>query len=105
MRRQFGHPPFLHIVLVTVRSVHQERAEFSLKTLHARLKRGLPEEISLTEPLPSPLVKSHDQWRFQVLLKSTRVRLMTRHVREVMKDLTFPSDVIVTIDVDPYSLG
>lgn len=105
MRRQFGHPPFLHVVLITVRSVHQERAEFSLKTLHARLKRHLPEDISLTEPLPSPLVKSHDQWRYQVLLKSTRVRLMSRHVREVMKDLTFPSDVIVTIDVDPYSLG
>ncbi len=105
MRRQFGHPPFFHLVLVTVRSVHQERAEFSLKTLHARLKKGLPDDMSLTEPLPSPLVKSHDQWRYQVLLKSGRVRAMTRHVRSVMKDLTFPSDVIVTVDVDPYSLG
>jgi primosomal protein N' (replication factor Y) len=105
MRRQFGHPPFVHIVLITVRSVHQERAEFSLKTLHARMKRDLPEGMVLTEPLPSPLVKSHDQWRYQILLKAVNARRIARHVREVMKSLTFPSDVIVTIDVDPYSLG
>ncbi|MDF1859845.1 MAG: primosomal protein N' [Verrucomicrobiales bacterium] len=105
MRRQFGHPPFVHIVLITVRSVHQERAEFSLKTLHARMKRDLPEDMVLTEPLPSPLVKSHDQWRYQILLKAVNARRIARHVREVMKSLTFPADVIVTIDVDPYSLG
>ena len=105
MRRQFGHPPFLHLILVTVRSVHQERAEFSLKTLHARLKRGLPDGATLTDPLPSPLVKSHDQWRYQVLLKSTSARQLARHVKETMKGLTFPDDVIVTLDVDPYSLG
>jgi primosomal protein N' (replication factor Y) (superfamily II helicase) len=105
MRRQFGHPPYVHLALVTVRSVHQERAEFSLKTLHSRLSRDLPEGVKMTDPLPSPLVKSHDQWRFQVLLKSVGVRRMARHIREVMKSLTFPPDVIVTVDVDPYSLG
>ena len=105
MRRQFGHPPFLHLVLITARSVHQQRAEFSLKTLHARLAKGLPEDMRLTEPLPSPLVKSHDQWRYQVILKAASARKMAAHVREVMNDLTFPSDVIVTVDVDPYSMG
>lgn len=105
MRRQFGHPPFLHLVLITARSIHQQRAEFSLKTLHARLAKGLPEDMRLTEPLPSPLVKSHDQWRYQVILKAASARKMAAHVREVMNDLTFPSDVIVTVDIDPYSMG
>ncbi|MEM6280228.1 MAG: primosomal protein N', partial [Verrucomicrobiota bacterium] len=105
MRGAFGHPPFRRLVLVTVRSVHQERAEFSLKTLHARLKRNLPGGLELTEPLPSPLVKSHDQWRFQLILKGDNPREMIRHLRSVIADLTFPSDVIVTYDVDPYSMG
>ena len=105
MRRQFGHPPFLHLVLITARSVHQQRAEFSLKTLHGRLAKGLPEDMRLTEPLPSPLVKSHDQWRYQVILKAASARKLAAHVREVMNDLTFPSDVIVTVDIDPYSMG
>lgn len=105
MRRNFLHPPFSHLALITSRSVHQERAEFSLKTLHARLKRRLPEGVTLTEPLPSPLVKSHDQWRFQIVLKSPGARLLARHIRETMKDLTFPEDVVVTVDIDPYSMG
>lgn len=105
MRRNFLHPPFAHLALITARSVHQERAEFSLKTLHARLKRRLPEGVTLTEPLPSPLVKSHDQWRFQIVLKSPGARLLARHIRETMKDLTFPEDVVVTVDIDPYSMG
>jgi primosomal protein N' (replication factor Y) len=105
MRRQFGHPPYLHLVLITARSVHQQRAEFSLKTLHARLAKGLPNDMRLTEPLPSPLVKSHDQWRYQVILKATRARKLAAYVSQVMRDLTFPSDVIVTVDVDPYSMG
>lgn len=105
MRRQFGHPPYLHLVLITARSVHQQRAEFSLKTLHARLAKGLPDDMRLTEPLPSPLVKSHDQWRYQVILKAASARQLAAYVSQVMRDLTFPSDVIVTVDVDPYSMG
>ena len=105
MRRQFGHPPYLHLVLITARSVHQQRAEFSLTTLHARLAKGLPEDMRLTEPLPSPLVKSHEQWRYQGILKATSARKLAAHVRKVMNDLTFPSDGIVTVDMDPYSMG
>ncbi len=105
LRRHFLHPPFAHLALVTSRSTHRERAEFSLKTLHGRLKRHLPEGIVLTEPLPSPLVKSHDQWRFQIVLKSPGARLLARHIRETMKDLSFPDDVVVTVDIDPYSMA
>ncbi|MEM9016412.1 MAG: primosomal protein N' [Verrucomicrobiota bacterium] len=105
MRRQFDHPPFHRMVLITARSKHQDRAMFSLQTLHARLKRNLPEDASATEPLPSPLVKSHDQWRFQIMMRTTNIRRLGRHIRSVIGDLTFPEDVIVTIDVDPYSIG
>lgn len=105
LRQQFQFPPYVHLAVVTVRSVHQQRAEFSLQTLHRRLKRRLPEGIEMTEPLPSPLVRSHDQWRFQVTMKSASARRLARHVREVMADLTFPEDVIVTIDMDAYNLS
>lgn len=105
LRERFSHPPFSHLALITSRSVHMERADFSLKTLHTRLKRHLPEGITLTEPLPSPLVKSHDQWRFQIVLKSKGARVLARHIREVMRPLTFPDDVFVTVDIDPYSMS
>jgi len=105
LRDQFRFPPALHLAIITVRSPHKERAEFSLATLHRRLKRHLPEWIDLTEPLPSPLVRSHDQWRFQVTMKSASARRMARHVREVLAGLTFPDDVLVTVDMDAHNLS
>ncbi|MCB1063794.1 MAG: primosomal protein N' [Verrucomicrobiae bacterium] len=105
LREQFRFPPYLHLAVITVRSVHKERAEFSLQTLHRRLKRHLPEGVDLTEPLPSPLVRSHDQWRFQVTMKSTSARRMAKHVRGVIDGLTFPEDVLVTVDMDAYNLS
>ncbi len=105
MRKMFGHPPYVHLMVVTARSKNQELAEFSLKNLHHKLKENLPEEISLTEPLPSPLVKSHDQWRFQVVMKAVKSKAIGRHVRSVMKTMTFPEEVIVTFDMDCYSMS
>ncbi|MEZ5432717.1 MAG: hypothetical protein R3F31_16415 [Verrucomicrobiales bacterium] len=105
LRERVIFPPYCHLAMVTVRSVHQERAEFSLKTLHRRLAANLPKEISLTEPLPSPLVKSHDQFRFQVTLRAKQARKIAAHVRHVLSGLTFPEDVIVTVDMDAYNLS
>lgn len=105
MRRQFGHPPFIHMILITARSKNQQRADLSLRTLHGRLKADLPTGVSLTEPLPSPLEKSHDQWRFQIILKSAKARSLAGFVRDGLSGLTFPDDVIVTVDVDPYNLS
>ncbi|MCB1229897.1 MAG: primosomal protein N' [Verrucomicrobiae bacterium] len=105
MREQFRFPPFLHLAVVTVRSVHKERAEFTLQTLHRRLKRKLPEGIQMTDPLPSPLVRSHDQWRFQVTMKSPSARRLGRHLKEIIDGLTFPEDVLVTVDMDAYNLS
>lgn len=105
MRKQFHHPPYFHLAIITVRSTHQQRAEFSLQTLHTRLKRNLPDDIGMTEPLPSPLIRSHDQWRFQIMLKSVNPRSIAGHIRSIIKDLTFPDDVIVTVDMDPHNLS
>ena len=105
MRRAFRFPPFLHMAMITARSVHQQRAEFSLQTLHRRLKRDLPEGIDITDPMPSPLVKSHDQWRFQISMRSTAARRLAKHIQSVMTTMTFPEDVAVTVDMDPYNLS
>lgn len=105
LREHFQHPPHSHLALITARSEHQLRAEFSLKTLYSKLKNSAPEEIVITEPVPSPLEKSHDQWRYQVVLRSVKARVMIRLIRDAMKGMTFPEDVFVTVDMDAYSMS
>jgi primosomal protein N' (replication factor Y) len=104
-RKGFSYPPFSHCVLLTTRSTHARRAEFTLETIHKRLLAELPATMLLGEPVESPLSKAAGQFRFQLMLRASSARLLTRYLSSIMEKLTFPDDVRVTIDVDPLYLS
>lgn len=99
-RRMLGFPPYSHFAVLTARSTHERRAEFTTQTLHLRLKENLPPGITLGDPLPSPLVRSHGQFRFQITLRAPSARLLTRHVQSVLERTSLPEDVTVVFDMD-----
>ncbi|EDY17467.1 primosomal protein N' [Chthoniobacter flavus Ellin428] len=103
-RRQWDYPPFTHLVLIIVRSAHQQRGSFSAETLHRRLKEELPPGVTLSEPAPAPLEKSHGSYRFHLMMRTRSIVRLSRHLRAVLDKLTFPEDVFVTVDVDAYQL-
>ncbi len=103
-RRAFHYPPFLHVVILVSRGKHQALAELALQTLHRRLTTDLPEGVIMGEPAPCALAKSHGQFRFQLLLRTQKIRPLGRHIRRVMQETALPEEVIVTWDVDPVSL-
>lgn len=103
-RRQWDYPPFTHLVLVSVRSEHQARAEFSAQTLARRLAENLPAGVVVGEPAPAPLEKSHGQFRYHLTLRTRAIVKLTRHIKGVLDKLPFPEGVITTVDVDAYQL-
>lgn len=105
MRKNFGYPPYTHLALLLARSSHERRAEFTLQTLHRKLQENLPPEIILGEPIPSPLTRSHSQYRFQLLLRGPNARTLSRHLNKILRATPTPEDVIVTADLDAYDLG
>jgi primosomal protein N' (replication factor Y) len=105
MRQQFGYPPFTHLALLLARSSHERRAEFTLQTLHRKLAENLPEHVILGDPIPSPLTKSHSQFRFQLLMRGPHARVLSHHLNKILKATPTPEDVIVTADLDAYDLG
>jgi primosomal protein N' (replication factor Y) (superfamily II helicase) len=104
-RRQFAFPPFGHCAVLTARSNHERRAEFTLQTLHLRLAEDLPDGILLGEVLPSPLIKAHGQFRFQITLRSQKARPLTRHVQAVLARTSLPEDVTVVFDMDALNFS
>lgn len=102
-RREFQFPPYGRCAVLTVRSTHERRAEFTLQTLHRRLLENLPPDIQVSEPLPSPLTRSHGQFRFQITLRSLHARPLTKHVQSVLQKTSLPEDVIATFDMDAIS--
>ncbi len=104
-RREFSFPPYAHCGVLTSRSTHERRAEFTLQTLHLRLAENLPGGITLGEVLPSPLIRSHGQFRFQITLRSHHARPLTRHVQQVLARTTLPEDVTVVFDMDALNFS
>jgi primosomal protein N' (replication factor Y) len=104
-RREFHFPPYERCSVLTVRSTHERRAEFTLQTLHRRLAETPPPHMQISDPLPSPLIKSHGQFRFQITLRHPNARALTRHVQEVLKKTSLPEDVIATFDMDALSFS
>lgn len=103
-REQFRYPPFVRMILVTVRSEAESMAEFTAQTLHRRLAEQLPDEVFLGNAAPAPLTKAKGQFRYQLSLRGPKTAALGNHVRKVLERLTLPEDVFISVDVDPYSL-
>ncbi len=103
-RRQCIFPPFVHLVLITVRCPHQERGRFSTETLARRLRENLPAGAEMGEPGPAPLEKLKTYYRYHLLLRGRSALKLGKHVRAVLDKLQMPADVSVAVDVDPYQL-
>ena len=103
-RERCDFPPFKHAVLITVRSAHETRAQFSAETLTRRLKENIGSEFIVGDAAPAPLEKLQGQYRFHILLRGAAIMRLSRLVRETLGKLPFPEDVAVAVDVDPYQL-
>ncbi len=102
-RQRFRFPPFAHCAVLTSRSAHERRAEFTLQTLRVRLLEDLPPGMEVGDVLPSPLVKAHGQYRFQITMRCAGARALTRQVQSVLGRTTLPGDVTVVFDMDALS--
>jgi primosomal protein N' (replication factor Y) len=108
-RRVTNFPPFAHMVLITLRSESEKHAAFSADTLTRRLREGLeagvlPGDTAISNPAPAPIEKSHGQYRFHLMIRTGKITRLSRGLHEILEKLTFPEEVIVSVDVDAYQL-
>ena len=48
--------------------------------------------------------KSHGQYRFHLMMRSRGIARLSRALYGILEKLTFPEEVTVSVDVDPYQL-
>ena len=103
LRKELEFPPYTHMAVLTVRSPKEELADFSINSLHKKLLRLLPQEVSISDPMPSPIAKAYGQFRYQCTIKSKSARMVADIVSKEIKNLNSGEDVIFTLDIDAYS--
>lgn len=103
LRRQLNFPPYCHMAVLAVRSPNEELAEFSIRTLCNRLRKALPPEVELCDPMPAPIAKAHGQFRFITTLKAARARVISDICAREIAAFNAGEDITVTLDIDAYS--
>jgi primosomal protein N' (replication factor Y) len=108
-REKTKFPPFWHVVLITIRGESETHAAFSADTLARRVRDGvesglLPADTAVGNPAPAPMARSHGQYRFHLMLRTRRITRLSKGLHEILGKLTFPEEVIVSVDVDAYQL-
>ena len=103
-RERCDYPPYIHLILVQVRSKHQRFAEFTAQTVHRRLEEHLDSTTKLHPAVPAPIERTKSYYRFQILLRTRHTKRLSALIKEVLQRLTLPDEVHVAVDVDPYHL-
>ncbi|MBV8143316.1 MAG: primosomal protein N', partial [Verrucomicrobia bacterium] len=103
-RERCDYPPFNHLVLIQIKSEHQRLAEFTAETLHRRFDEKIDSSVTLHPVVPAQIERVKGFYRFQILLRTRAILRLSRTIREVMDGLSFPDEIQVSVDVDPYQL-
>jgi len=108
-REKTKYPPFWHALLITLRSESESHAAFSADTLARRVREAaasgsIPSDTVISNPAPAPIAKSHGQFRFHLMLRTRRMTRLSKGLAEILEKLTFPEEVLVSVDVDAYQL-
>jgi primosomal protein N' (replication factor Y) len=103
-RENFAHPPFRRLLLIQIRGVSQEKTLFSAEAVAKAFAEAAPASVQVSTAVSAPLERAHGQYRFQVTLKGLSGAQLGKLAREVSSSLKLPEGIVMTLDVDPYSL-
>lgn len=105
-RRETGFPPYSRLVNLTIRSRSEEKAKESAEKLEKLAVSLSPsfEDIEIFSASPCLIEKMANQWRYHVLLRSSRIGELLAFTRKLTSEYKVPYSVHLEIDVDPQSV-
>lgn len=111
-RKALGYPPFSRLIQVRIQGKNKAlTADYAkqLGHLSRRLQLSRPDfaGIDLLGPIEAPLARIANQYRWQLLIKSMKVKPLHIFIRELLygdKSFSRKQDISVAVDVDPLFL-
>ena len=104
-REQLKYPPISRLVCITARSRSEAKATFYAQALMRELQKRLPKSLAIVAgPVPAPLAKVQNQYRFQIMLRTSQILQLVELLNPLVTSFRPPEDVNVVVDVDPISL-
>ena len=108
LRKTLHYPPFYRIarMIFSGKDEKQLKTQFNYnKQIFLKLRTLFkPSELLVLGPVPAPIEKLKDNFRYHILLKASSVSAMSKAITFLKENLKISSVVKQTIDVDPSSL-
>lgn len=103
LRKDLGFPPFSRMINLVIRSPKADIAKSFANAIATRL-REVATNTQIYGANECPIEKIRANYRYQVLLKSTKPADMFRSLDQALFGLKTPSTAVLEIDVDPTDL-
>ena len=106
-REQLQYPPASRVALLTLKGRNEDKVKFSADHLKRELEKALEDfkGLVLAGPAPAPLLRAESFYRYQLMLRTPRMAMLSRRLGELLPSLNLPDDVTLTVDIDPMSLA
>ena len=103
-RQQLHYPPATRLVCLTIRAKTEEKAIFFSNAFVRELRKHIAGNDLLSEATPAPLAKIQNNYRYQIIVRSPQIMRLTEAISKVVTGTKLPTDVTLSVDVDPVSL-
>ncbi|HVU19034.1 MAG TPA: primosomal protein N' [Candidatus Didemnitutus sp.] len=104
VRKKFAYPPYRHLIHHQFRGRNPDKVLFAAEQWAKRVEAAAGALLEIRGPVPAPIEKVQDEYRFQVWYFSTQVTKAVALLSELESAFPWPEDVIQVFDVDPMSL-
>ena len=102
-RKSLGYPPFGSLINVVVHGESEKSVEEVSRELVKFLKKRLPAD-EVFGPAKAPIVKLKNNYRYQILLKGSKIDVLRKAVVESAASIVKLGGVRISIDIDPYNM-
>ncbi|MCG1012100.1 primosomal protein N' [Tepidanaerobacter sp. GT38] len=103
MRYKAVYPPFCHILNIRFKGRHEEEVKREAENIRAILYQKYDKEAEIYGPVPAPKSKIKENYRYNILLKSIKIQVLTEICNE-LQTINDNSRVDIAWDMDPQDL-
>ena len=105
LRKILKYPPFCDIIRVEVSSLNEEETRKTITSMYEKLLKHNDKEMSIFAPMPSPISKIKNRYRWRIIIKCLIGNNVIRKLDETTKSIKTNQDTRISVDINPNNMN
>lgn len=105
LRNALKYPPFCDIIKVEVSDINETIAQETINLIYEKLLKYNSKDMSIYAPMPSPISKIKNRYRFRVIIKCRLGNTVIGQIREIVNGLKTNTSTRISVDINPNNMS